>query len=84
MPLQVGDAAVLSVRPEDLVATADGNGIPATVASMEYRGRAFFGMAKSNDGSELYFRADDALPRGASTSLQPVTGRALLFKGAAE
>jgi len=80
-PLQAGDAAVLSVRPEDLVAVDDGNGIPATVASMEYRGRAFFGMAKSADGSDLYFRAEQALPRGASAILQPAAGRALLFKG---
>jgi putative spermidine/putrescine transport system ATP-binding protein len=80
-PLRAGDAAVLSVRPEDLVAVDDGSGIPATVASMEYRGRAFFGMAKSADGSNLYFRADQALPRGAAARLQPVEGRALLFKG---
>ena len=81
--LEVGDAAVLSVRPEDLFATADGNGIPVTVASTEYRGRAFFGMARSGDDSALYFRADDALPRGSSASLQVAAGRALLFKGTA-
>jgi putative spermidine/putrescine transport system ATP-binding protein len=78
-PLNVGDAAVLSVRPEDLVATA-GQGILATVASIEYRGRAFFGMARGDDGSELYFRADQALPRGAATTLQPVPTHALLFR----
>jgi len=77
--LKVGDAAVLSVRPEDLVATSDG--IPVIVASTEYRGRAFFGMARSADGSELYFRSDDALPRGSATTLQPVAGRSLVFKG---
>ncbi|MGV2103472.1 ABC transporter ATP-binding protein [Rhizobium sp. 21-4511-3d] len=82
MPLQVGDAAVLSVRPEDLVAVGS-NGIPATVSSMEYRGRAFFGLAKSADGSDLYFRSDEVLPRGASTFLQPAAGRALVFKDAA-
>ena len=82
-PLQVGDAAVLSVRPEDLVAVEDGNGMPATVVNMEYRGRAFFGLAKSADGSDLYFRAEQALPRGASATLQPAAGRALLFKGTA-
>ena len=80
-PLQVGDAAVLSVRPEDLVAVEDGNGMPATVVNMEYRGRAFFGLARSADGSDLYFRAEQALPRGASATLQPAQGRALLFKG---
>ena len=80
-PLNVGDAAILSVRPEDLVAS-EGEGIPATVASMEYRGRAFFGLARASDGSELYFRADHVLPRGAPTRLHPVAGRALLFKDA--
>jgi putative spermidine/putrescine transport system ATP-binding protein len=78
-PLSLGDRAMLSVRPEDLVAT-DGEGIPATVASMEYRGRAFFGLARGQDGSSLYFRADRVLPRGAATTLQPVPGHALLFK----
>ena len=77
--IAVSDAAVLSVRPEDLVAVA-GDGIPATVSSMEYRGRAFFGLAESADGSDLYFRSDDVLPRGAATFLQPAAGRALLFK----
>jgi len=81
-PLQVGDAAVLSVRPEDLVAVS-GDGIPATVSSMEYRGRAFFGLAKAADGSDLYFRSDDVLSRGASASLQPVAERSLLFKDTA-
>jgi putative spermidine/putrescine transport system ATP-binding protein len=80
-PLKIGDAAILSVRPEDLVAS-EGEGIPATVASMEYRGRAFFGLARARDGSELYFRADQMLSRGAPTRLHPVAGRALLFKDA--
>lgn len=80
-PLRVGDAAILSVRPEDLVATG-GDGIAATVSSMEYRGRAFFGMARAADGKELYFRADEPLPRGAATRLQPAVGRALIFAGA--
>jgi putative spermidine/putrescine transport system ATP-binding protein len=77
-PVKVGDAAILSVRPEDLVAADEG--IAATVSSMEYRGRAFFGLARTRDGSDLYFRADEALPRGAATRLKPVAGRALLFR----
>ncbi|MFK0335221.1 ABC transporter ATP-binding protein [Rhizobium sp. NPDC090275] len=76
-PLKPGDAAILSVRPEDLVAADEG--IAATVSSMEYRGRAFFGLARSADGSDLYFRADDALPRGTATRLKPIAGRALVF-----
>jgi putative spermidine/putrescine transport system ATP-binding protein len=81
--LDVGDSAVLSVRPEDLVVVDDGSGIPVTVSNMEYRGRAFFGVAKAADGSDLYFCADQSLPRGATASLRPVAGRALLFKGSA-
>jgi putative spermidine/putrescine transport system ATP-binding protein len=46
---------------------------------MEYRGRAFFGLARSDDGSDLYFRADDVLARGTPTRLKPIAGRALLF-----
>lgn len=83
-PLRPGDAAILSVRPEDLVAVEGGDGIAVTVNNMEYRGRAFFGMAHAGDGSELYFRADNALPRGAAATLRPVDGRALVFKGHGE
>ncbi|MDQ0456928.1 ABC transporter ATP-binding protein [Rhizobium paknamense] len=80
--LNPGDSAILSVRPEDLVAVEDGSGIPVTVTTMEYRGRAFFGSGKTADGSDLYFRADQALPRGARTSVRPAEGRALIFKAA--
>ena len=77
-PVRPGDSATLSVRPEDLVATA-GDGIRATVESMEYRGRAYFGLANAADGTRLYFRADQPLPRGANTTLQPAAGSALVF-----
>ncbi len=80
-PLKIGDAAILSVRPEDLVAT-NNDGIAATVMSMEYRGRAFFGMARAADGADLYFSADEPLLRGSQTRLQPIPGRALIFQGA--
>ncbi|MCM2292485.1 ABC transporter ATP-binding protein [Allorhizobium sp. BGMRC 0089] len=80
--LKPGDTAVISVRPEDFTTAADGAGIPATVSSTEYRGRAFFGLAKAADGSDLYFRADTPLPRGAATRLEPVEGRALIFREA--
>jgi putative spermidine/putrescine transport system ATP-binding protein len=80
-PLKPGDAAILSVRPEDLVAVEGGDGIPVKVTSMEYRGRAFFGMARAGNGADLYFRSDRQLPRGADTKLKPVDGRTLMFKG---
>lgn len=80
-PVQVGDAAVLSVRPEDMIAVQDGSGIPVTVKSMEYRGRAYFGAAEAIDGAEVHFRSDILLPRGTVTSVRPAEGRALIFKG---
>ena len=78
--VRAGDAATLSVRPEDLLATS-GEGIRATVENMEYRGRAYFGLANATDGTHLYFRADQPLPRGAATTLQPAPGSALVFPG---
>ena len=78
--MQVGQSAVLAIRPEDLVASATGPGIAATVVSIEYRGRAFFGLARTAAGAELYFRADEPLSRGASAYLSPAPGRALIFR----
>jgi putative spermidine/putrescine transport system ATP-binding protein len=78
--LQTGQSAVLAIRPEDLVASATGQGIAATVVSIEYRGRAFFGLARTAAGAELYFRADEPLSRGASAYLSPAPGRALIFR----
>ncbi len=80
VPLGVGDAAVIAVRPEDLVAVA-GSGLAATVDSMEYRGRAYFGLAHAADGTPLYFRADRAIPRATAVALQPTPGSALVFRG---
>jgi putative spermidine/putrescine transport system ATP-binding protein len=79
-PLSVGDRVLVSIRPEDLVAVDDGDGVKATVGSIEYRGRAFFGLARGADGSELFFRADRAYPRGASIVLRPLAERTLLFR----
>jgi putative spermidine/putrescine transport system ATP-binding protein len=78
--LQTGQSAVLAIRPEDLVASATGPGIAATVVSIEYRGRAFFGLARTAAGAELYFRADEPLSRGSAAYLSPAPGRALIFR----
>ena len=74
-----GDKVLVSIRPEDLVAIDEGEGLKATVKSIEYRGRAFFGLASGADGTELFFRADRTYPRGASIVLRPLAERALLF-----
>ena len=80
--MRPGDAALVSIRPEDLVAVTAG-GMAVTVDSMEYRGRAYFGMAHAADGTRLYFRADRPLPRGSAATLLPTPGSALVFPAAA-
>jgi putative spermidine/putrescine transport system ATP-binding protein len=74
-----GDKVLVSIRPEDLVAVDQGDGLKATVKSIEYRGRAFFGLASGTDGTEFFFRADRVYPRGASIVLRPLAERTLLF-----
>jgi putative spermidine/putrescine transport system ATP-binding protein len=78
--MAAGDQVLVSIRPEDLVAIDNGEGLKATVDSIEYRGRAFFGMATGADGSKLFFRADRAYPRGAGMVLNPLPDRTLIFK----
>jgi putative spermidine/putrescine transport system ATP-binding protein len=78
--ISAGDRVLVSIRPEDLVAVDNGEGLKATVDSIEYRGRAFFGMATGVDGSKLFFRADRTYPRGASIVLDALAERTLLFR----
>jgi putative spermidine/putrescine transport system ATP-binding protein len=78
--MSAGDRVLVSIRPEDLVAVDEGDGLKATVNSIEYRGRAFFGLATGTDGTGLFFRADRTYPRGAGIVLQPLAERTLLFK----
>ena len=66
-PFAVGDAVTLMVRPEDFVAGADG--VAATVRISEYRGRAFFGMAEGEGGSELFFRSAQPVAPGERVRL---------------
>jgi putative spermidine/putrescine transport system ATP-binding protein len=78
--ISVGERVLVSIRPEDLVAIDEGDGLKATVNSIEYRGRAFFGLATGTDGSQLFFRADRTHPRGAAIVLRPLAESTLLFK----
>ena len=77
-PLRVGEGATVSIRPEDLVAGGSG-GIPARVAAVEYRGRAFFGTATGEDGTELFFRADRPVARDETIRLAASPERTLVF-----
>ena len=77
-----GGAATVSIRPEDLVTTDEGGGLAARVVSIEYRGRAFFGLATAADGTELYFRSDRRVARDDTVRLAALPGRALVFAAA--
>jgi putative spermidine/putrescine transport system ATP-binding protein len=77
--LQPGANAVVSIRPEDLVATADTAGLAATVTAIEYRGRAFFGTAQAADGTELFFRSDRQVHRDDQVHLSAQPERTLIF-----
>jgi len=79
-PLVAGELAEVNIRPEDLLASSDGQGIGAEVVSIEYRGRAFFGVAKADDGTRLFFRSEQSFSRGARVALAPAADRTLLFK----
>jgi putative spermidine/putrescine transport system ATP-binding protein len=67
-PLEtINGRAIAAIRPDDLVATAGGP-ITATVEAAEYRGRDFYGFARTADGTELFFRSD--LRVGASDTVR--------------
>ena len=72
--------AVLAIRPEDLVAQANG-AIAATVESAEYRGRSFFGAAHTAEGVELHFRSEQPVHPGDSIRLGAEPRHVLVYAG---
>lgn len=78
-PLTPGGLALVAIRPEDLVASTSGEGLPAVVAATEYRGRAFFGTAQGPGGSELFFRSDRHVAAGETVRLAASAERTLVF-----
>jgi putative spermidine/putrescine transport system ATP-binding protein len=79
-PVVVGGHAVVSIRPEDLV--AENEGLAARVVSVEYRGRAFFGAAVAGDGTELFFRSDRPVLKDGTIHVTAPADRTLIFAGA--
>ncbi len=69
--------ALAAIRPDDLVA---GHGvIEAVVQQAEYRGRDYYGIAHSSDGTALYFRSDEAVASGEMVRLGVDPARVLVF-----
>jgi putative spermidine/putrescine transport system ATP-binding protein len=60
--------AIVAIRPDHLRITADGP-ISATVEIAEYHGRDFYAVARTADGTELYFRADTRIATGEQVRL---------------
>jgi putative spermidine/putrescine transport system ATP-binding protein len=81
--LKAGGEALVAIRPEDLVATSNDEGLACQVEAIEYRGRAYFGLASTTTGDELYFRSDAPLARGAAIRLAAAPDRAVAFSGRA-
>jgi putative spermidine/putrescine transport system ATP-binding protein len=78
----VGDTATVAVRPDDMTPADAAHGFAATVTASEYRGRDFFGIARTAEGAELSFRARDHLAAGTPVRLGASEDRVLVFAGA--
>jgi len=74
-----GDAMV-AIRPEDLV-LADNGPLTAAVETSEYRGRSFFGTARTAEGLELFFRAERPVAANETIRLAADPARVLVYGG---
>ena len=80
--LKPGEAAAVAIRPDDLHPAASTNmGLSATVSSVEFRGREFFGFGTTSDETPLAFRSDIRLGPGSEVLLNADPDRILVFKG---
>ncbi len=80
-PLAPG-AVTLAIRPEDLRPQDDGP-LAARVDQVEYRGRAFFGIATTPGGTALHFRAPSRVAPGTALRFGADPDRILIYGGAA-
>jgi putative spermidine/putrescine transport system ATP-binding protein len=78
--MQPGTAAdaVVAIRPEDLVVRPDGP-FAAAVETSEYRGRSFFGTARTPEGLELFFRSDRPVTIGEAVRLAADPTQVLVY-----
>jgi putative spermidine/putrescine transport system ATP-binding protein len=73
-----GGPAIAAIRPDDLYPQADGP-IAATVESAEYRGRDFYGIAKTASGVQLFFRSEIRVAPDESIRLGADPERVLVY-----
>ena len=74
----VGGEVIVAIRPDDLRPTADAP-IAAKVEIAEYHGRDFYCVARSADGTDLYFRSDRRVAAGEAVRLGAAPSRVLVF-----
>ena len=70
--------AILAIRPEDLTPRTGGP-VHAVVQTAEYRGRDFYGVATTAEGTELYFRSEQRVAAGETLSLGADPDRVLVY-----
>jgi putative spermidine/putrescine transport system ATP-binding protein len=78
-PIGAGEA-LAAIRPEDLVAAADGPLI-ASVTACEFRGRDFYAAGRTVEGGDLFFRSDRRLASGETVRLSAPAERVLVYAG---
>jgi putative spermidine/putrescine transport system ATP-binding protein len=71
-------AAIAAIRPEDVTPRPDG-AIKAIVQTVEYRGRDRYGVAKTEDGVDIYFRSDERVAPGDVLHLGADPNRVLVY-----
>jgi putative spermidine/putrescine transport system ATP-binding protein len=71
-------AAVVAIRPEDLVPTSDGP-ISAVVEIAEYHGRDFYAVLRAEDGTVLYCRSPVHVAAGETIRLSARPDRVLVY-----
>ena len=77
--LRTGASAVLAVRPDDVLLSNRTGDVPATIETVEYRGREHVGIARTADGVEIIFHASGAPVANSSVTLSIDPARALVF-----
>jgi putative spermidine/putrescine transport system ATP-binding protein len=77
-----GSAVTAAIRPENLT-PVDSKlpGIDANVEAFEYRGRDFFGTARTQAGVELFFRSEVPLHAGEEVRLSADPSKILIYRG---
>ncbi|OQM73560.1 ABC transporter ATP-binding protein [Manganibacter manganicus] len=77
--IEIGGAAVIAARADDVTVSKANDALKATVETIEYRGREFVGTARTEDGLELIFHAPEAAAVGNAISLSLDPAHALIY-----